>query len=577
MKGFKGLVSRVGLIGLAAVALAAMTAKAALIDDCEGGTNQNQFGAYWYFYDDSADGGNTKIAGVTRDGKNLLGVAPIAGEGNAGTAGYKMSYTMGTVLAPCKDATGAVIPSCGFNYAGVGTMLATEGLTCDIKTAQTITFWAKASPAVKLNVEVATSDITDFGYYRTLISIGTSWAKYQIVLDPDLGIQQPQWAKTVTFDPKKVQKIQWQVHSDQVKGAFTDGTVNIDDVTIEPYDFVPPEVCVECLTAAAPATKALLSDFEGAVPNVNAAGQYWYCYNDGDRMPAPTKVSDYSDINAGITVDPALPIGKSPLIAIEGHGKTGSGAYIGYLLGPTFTQTGSADVIKPFVGVGTKLSDDLGSVFYNATADGATGVMFDYKITGASYLRFEVVSSNDMSSSGIVWSRLFPAGADWQTAVVPFSALALPNWASVQAMDPATTALKLNELKKMQWAVQDGAGKSGTIAIDNIYLIGATKVTKLGSGVLYHKGSMAATGLKAGLVNRSLVLTMPSSLGQQNGSISLVNIKGVRIAGKAVNVMAGSAANLDVSNVANGMYFAVIKTKNTSGKEFSATIPVNIY
>lgn len=574
MKGFKWL------LGVTAVALAAMTVNAATIDSCEGGTNQNQFGAYWYFYDDSADGGNSKIPGYSRDAKGqITGVAPIAAEGNAGSAGYKMSYTMGTVLAPCKDATGAPIAGCGFNYVGVGTMLATEGLTCDIKTAATVTFWAKATPAVILNVEVATLDITDFGYYRTLIPVGTSWAKYTINLDPDLGIMQPAWAKTVAFDTKKVQKIQWQVHSDQLKGkGITAGSVNIDDVTIEPYDFVPPEVCAGCVTPTTTLNKVLLSDFEGTDPNVNAAGQYWYCYNDGDRMPAPTKVSDYSDINAGAVIDPALAIGKSPTIAIDGHGKTGSGAYIGFLLGPNFTQTGSADVIKPFVGVGTKLSTDF-DVFYNATADGATGVMFDYKITGASYLRFEVVSSNDLSSSGIVWSRLFPAAADWQTAVVPFDSLKLPNWDKINQMEPATIALKLGELKKIQWAVQDAMGKTGTIAIDNVYLIGPsiTKITKLSAGVLYHKGSMAAAGLGASLVNHSLVVTLPSSLGQQNGNISLVNIKGVRVAGKTINVMGGSVADLDVSKVANGLYFAVIKTKNTSGKEFSATIPVNIY
>jgi hypothetical protein len=347
--------------------------------------------------------------------------------------------------------------------------------------------------------------------------------------------------------------------------------VNIDDVSIEPYDFVPPEVCQECLTLPTPPVKALLSDFDGTDPNENAVGQYWYCYNDAENRTLTSR-TEYSDINAGVTIDPALPIGASPTIAINGNGKTGNGAYIGFLLGPTFTQ--SSDIIKPFAGVGTKLSNNLATEFYNAAADGATGIMFDYKITGANYLRMEVVSSNDMSASGIVWSRLFPAGTDWQTAIVPFDSLLLPNWDKVKQMDPATTVLKKNELKKLQWVVQDAAGKSGTIAVDNVYLIGAATITKLGVKVLYYK---AATGLGANLVNRSLVLTLPSSLGQHNGTIALINIKGERVAGKSISVAGGSTANLDVSRVANGMYFAVIKTRNLSGKVFSATIPVNIY
>jgi hypothetical protein len=187
MKGLRGLsTSRLGLVCAAAVALTAMTVKAATIDSCEGGTNQNQFGAYWYFYDDLSDGGNSTITGTTHDPvtqKIVGGCAPIATQGNNGTAGFQMNYTMGTVQATCKDETGAVVPNCGYNFVGIGTMLATEGLTCDIKNATTITFWAKANPVVKLNVEVATSDITDNGYYRVLIPVGQSWGKYQISLD----------------------------------------------------------------------------------------------------------------------------------------------------------------------------------------------------------------------------------------------------------------------------------------------------------------------------------------------------------------------------------------------------------
>jgi hypothetical protein len=584
MKFFKFLSARrIGSLCIAAVSAASTTVMAAdaIIDDCEGGTNQNKFGAYWYFYDDQGDGGNSTITGAIHDPvtkKITAGCAPIATQGNNGTAGYQMNYTIGTTKAPCLDADKKPIAGCGYNYVGIGTMLATEGNTCDITGAATVTFWAKASAVMTLNVEVATSDITDFNYYRTLIPVTASWTQYTIILSPGIGIaQQTGWGIKKDFNPKLVTKIQWQVHTDQK--VPTTGSLNLDDVVMTNYTFTPPEVCKGCLTLAAPSVKTLLSNFETAPTNGNAVGGWWYCYNDGQGRNDITSKADFSDINAGCTpADPSLPLGSSPVIAIDGHGNsTGNAAYIGFQLGKNFNQ--GTDVIKPFVGIGASLTDHLESMFYNGTADGVTGIMFDYQVTGTGvdYLRLEVVSSNDLSAQGIVWSRLFPAAATWQTAIVPFDSLKLPNWDKVNAMDPTLTMLKKNELKKLQFAVQDAAGKQGTIAIDNVYLIGASKITPLGAKVLYHKTAALANGVGADLVNRSVIVTLPSSLGRHIGTVSLVNIKGMRIASKSVNVTGGSTASLNVSGVATGLYFTVVKTQDLSGKQFSATLPVNIY
>ena len=497
MKFFKFLsASGIGLLCLAAVSISVSTAKAqstgpvALVDDCEGGTNQNLFGAYWYFYDDSGDGGNSKIAGVTRDATGaLVGVAPIAGQGINGSAGYELSYTLGTVKAPCLDANKKPIAGCGYNYVGVGTMLAPNGMTCDLTGAASFSFWAKASAAMTLNVEVVTTDVTDFNNYRALVPITTTWTQYTILLTPGIGIaQQTGWGIKVDFNPKHVTKFQWQVHTDQTPPAS--GVVNIDEVQIQNYTFIPPDACVGCLSLPAPATKALLSNFETAPYSLNNVGAYWYCYNDGQGRTDMTSRTDYSDINAGIVADTGLALGASPVIAINGNGNPGNGAYIGFLLGKTFTQAG--DVVKPFVGVGTSLDNSVATTFYNATADGVTGVMFDYLVTGASYLRLEVISSNDLSAQGIVWYRLFPASATagaWQTAVVPFDSLVLPNWDNVKAMD------RLNDHVEARPVEKDpvrGTGRTretrGTIAIDNVYFLGASKITPIGAKVLYHQG-----------------------------------------------------------------------------------------
>ena len=271
-------------------------AQTAIVDDCEGGTNLNKFGAPWYFYDDSAEGGNSKIAGVTRNAAGqLTGVAPIAGQGYDGTAGYELSYTLGTVKAPCFDTNNKPIAGCGYNFVGVGTMLAPAGSTCDLTNATSITFWAKASSSLKLNVEVATTEVTDSNYYRTLISISTTWTQYTILLTPGIGIvQQTGWGKKVDFNPKHVTAIHWQVHSDQTPP--TTGIVNIDQVAIQNYTFIPPDACIGCLSLPAPAVKALLSNFDSTPYNANAAGGWWYCYNDALGRYDITNSTDYSNI-----------------------------------------------------------------------------------------------------------------------------------------------------------------------------------------------------------------------------------------------------------------------------------------
>ncbi|MBD3392563.1 MAG: hypothetical protein GF410_11140, partial [Chitinivibrionales bacterium] len=385
------------LVCIAAATMA--TAQTAVIGDCENGTNQNNFGAYWYVYTDFEDGGNSEISNADPNGDGTYEFTVTEGEGcPSGTAGYgaRMDYTLGDT----DPGSGSVTWG---SSAGVGTMLALEGEVCDITGAETITYWAKADPPVDIRVEIATSVVEDFCYHHTIHSIGSSWEKFTITLSEPLGIQQYSWGEEVAFDPTKVEKVQWAISEDEGATENSSGSIWIDDVKIQPYTFVPADACESCVSApGAVPGDFLLADME---ETQNGLGYYTYCYNDvGERSVSSPE--DYSEIFEGVdNDDPEIPI----LILDGGEGYDNTeGAYIGFQLGPTY-QEGS-NTILPFVGIGTNLADELGLSPFNAQAAGAPGVDFMYKTTGDyEYVALEVETDQDFGNPGAVYYVKLPA------------------------------------------------------------------------------------------------------------------------------------------------------------------------
>jgi len=212
------------------------TTNVTLLDDCEGGTSANRFGYWWYFFDDSANykGPNSKITNSSKDASLYYIVKPTSLEGNKGTTCIRMDYRLGPGKINC--GTG-----CAYAFIGAGTLLAADGNVCDITGATKIKFYARSNPSVTLSIDVATSDVTDYNYYRTIITIGTSWQQYTIALTPGAGITQQNWGIKVSFNPQHVTRIQWTVHTDQIPGATLPlfGTVWFDDITIEGYTWKP--------------------------------------------------------------------------------------------------------------------------------------------------------------------------------------------------------------------------------------------------------------------------------------------------------------------------------------------------
>jgi hypothetical protein len=548
----------------------------ALVDDCEGGTNQNKFGYYWYMYDDSKDLGNSKLSNgtltVAKSGTDYV-VTPTAGAGNGGTAGIVLPFTLGPT--PDKDK---------INYVGVGTMLCDSASTSsiDLTGATSVTFYIKADAATVVDFAVLTKEVTDFAYYHQTVPVTTAWQKVTVALGTGLGgLAQPVWSKLpVPFNLKSVTKLQWQMHTDNVTNPT--GVIYLDDIYITNYTYVPFDMAPATMIGAPGLTPtgALLSNMDTKPYNQNARGFYWYCYNDGaNRTPAVTSSSQYSAITAGATPDLTDPLAP-PIITIGpgGYNST-NGADIQFSLGPTFNKTAGDGVsIKPFVGVGTALwNEKTSSAVYNASADGATGIYFDYMLstsasaTSPSVLRLEV-TANAFTKDGVVHYINLPAtGAGvWKSANIPFNKLVLPKWDGV----PQGQLLDATILKKLQWAVQDNAGVTGELSIDNVYLIGATKITPAtaGSIKLQNNSFKAMSGISTSFSNNNLKVSFAKEM--SNASITLVNTQG-----SVVKNLSGvsQAAQMNLSGLANGVYMLSVKATLKSGAAFNQSVPVTIY
>jgi hypothetical protein len=547
----------------------------ALVDDCNGNTNQNKFGYYWYFYDDSKDqngGGSSSIPGVTKAANGDYAVAPTA------AAGYELGgIVCPYVLGPTKAGS---VKGYAYNYIGMGTMLCGNGKTIDLTGATTVSFWLKCDKSISVDFQLLdTIAVKDFGYFHALcpLTAGT-WKPFTISLGTGInGLAQYAWAIPVTFSLKNISKIAWQIHSDNV-GTNTSGTVTIDDIVLGGYTYIPPDLCptATCAAVAGSGTGALLSDMETPPLNRNARGYYWYCYTDGSARGAGAAPSDMSVISDGATpnaTDPTLY--TINLITANTKGFSGTtGADIAFTLGKTFTKAGSSDVIKPFVGVGSALwNEQTTSDLYNATADNANGIYFDYKLNGSDstiYLSMEVYDQNAITQPSpdvVHYIKLPFTHGNWQGAKVLFTSLVLPEWDGV-----VPSQLDATKLEKIQWKVQADAGVTGEVSIDNVYMLGASHITN--SLAVKHLLNQTANfnGFKPQILNNSLRVTF--NRGMNNGSITLINTKGEIV---AKNIAAANqVAQYNIAGLSKGVYMLSVKASGKSG-EFSKSVPLTIY
>jgi hypothetical protein len=290
--------------------------------------------------------------------------------------------------------------------------------------------------------------------------------------------------------------------------------------------------------------------------NQNELGYFWYCYNDAEGRSVSVPGEEFSEIIEGAVVSTEMP--TLPVIEIDGNGYDGgNGAWIKFQLGPTYAEGG--ETIKPFVGIGTKLTDDLVE-YYNATDGGATGVYFDYQTSGdIDFIRFEVKAKQVFPNDGIVHHVLLPGtGGQWSGASIPFDKLKLPDWDIVNEMMPSQRELKLDSLDKLQWAFQGDAGSQGTMAVDNVKFIGAKAIR-----TVVPIRDCTFNGISVQHRNGQVIVHSAAHSGQSIQSVTLSTIQGSIVSSKTlathnttVSLPLGTA-----QNIAAGMYILGIVTE----------------
>ena len=142
--------------------------------------------------------------------------------------------------------------------------------------------------------------------------------------------------------------------------------------------------------------------------------------------------------------------------------------------------------------------------------------------------------------------------------------LHLPGWEEVAAMTEAQKVLRTNALEKLQWAVQDVPGTTGSLAIDNVHLVGATAVTGVAHDEFSAQKLINQMDISKG--RGSIRISLPTQI----QSVNYTEVQILNAAGKAIAVHKASAFDNSVSfetdRFSNGVYFVRLNMVKKDGK-----------
>jgi len=434
-----------------------------------------------------------------------------------------------------------------------------------------------------------------------------------------------------TFNINDAVKIAWYIQGqDWASPPGEKVRLYIDDVRTTGGNWERPGVCKDCHEAAqVPSGDVwLLSDFDqevfqptdGSFPyrSQNRLGGPWYAFTDALDAPVPSDIvmgtwydpqylvdangkacdpenaAGCTQGGAGLNIDGVgagqsvngIPVTPDMIIGedMEGNsmGHNSSAApFIAFNMGPGWIDS-DGEAIRGFVGIGTKLSEDENGTF-NAAAPGLTGpgaftgdvkgVWFMYRTVGMNHLVVSVVDqtalnhSNPASATRSV--RIAGTNGQWMGARITWDKFAPPSWSNW------TTPLDLTKLVELQFRHEADQG-TGSITIDNVYLIGANLGAPQSVKRLSSKAAVSAMRASYSRGSVNVNWNAPSNI--SSGKISLVNIKGATVASQPVKA-SGSKISAKLATkgaLPTGMYFVRIDARDVNGKRVVQQVPVNI-
>lgn len=172
-------------------------------------------------------------------------------------------------------------------------------------------------------------------------------------------------------------------------------------------------------------------------------------FEDGDTQPLiPGGWYGYTDSsNGGLST---LSFGGSPVVAVSGVGFQSKKAIEGSY---TFDQ-GSLSY-APFVGIGVS----LGSAAAPSDLTAYSGISYVYK-GGAHRVQLQTTEVTDYDYYGVT----LPASTTWKTVTLPFKTFSQEDWGIQVAFDAS-------HILGVDYAMRGATGVSGTLAIDDLYLV----------------------------------------------------------------------------------------------------------
>jgi hypothetical protein len=199
-----------------------------VLSDNNVSNSQNNWGGYWYYYDDNADKGNSRITNAFRfypDSLMRYMMMFTSGEGNPNESSIKG-------VAKCSYTFGSQNASFGSNLIGMGLDFIKNGgianpIPLNLTGADSITYWAYSSVPIVASILLQTKEVTDYGYHQVNHSFSSGWKKYTIVFNQ---LTQPGWADKKPLSLNNVTQLAFQINEDA--GNPQSATFWIDDLKI---------------------------------------------------------------------------------------------------------------------------------------------------------------------------------------------------------------------------------------------------------------------------------------------------------------------------------------------------------
>ncbi len=606
--------TKTAVIGMAAV-FAVSSLFADQVVDNKFDDNENEFEQYWYYVDDNSGTGPYDrpqyepesqptvlhlgdVDSIPRESSpdDPAMVADYEGHMILGNEDNKNCITLPFTLGDRYEVFPEGVTYSYYMYpaCGVGTMLAPDGKSVDLTGVTDIKFSLKSrveGQGLTVKFKIQTIDLDtfstkaygeepeggEFAYFETAThcEVDEGWTDFTI---PCSTLVQPSWvdeddhpkAYKDSLDLSIVTKLMWEVVASSEDDNGLSDTLDIADVElIGDYEFVSPSLFLE--TESTPPTgNCLFSDFEAS--EANPLGYWWYAYNDAEIGGSSSVDPDFATLNT-----------ETGLLNLEisdetGYGYSGKGAALMYTLGDAVMQ--GSNSVKGFVGIGANLYDSTDAEYWDATADGAEGIYFEYAASGLD-VTLELSDYHDVGDylepdrrdsrgSGIVHYRNFPAtDGEWRRVFIPFDSLIVhEEWEGYTEIP-----LDLTQLAKVQWKVQGAEGTQGSFAIDNVAFPGVDDWEPL-SVLMNRSNAMKAAGFDA-MFNNGNIQVKLNNPAYTSGTVDLVNVKGAVV--RSASIARGTDfATLSAKNLSAGMYLVNLRAVDAKGNAIRKQTRINI-